>query len=127
MYAIRSYYDNQNLTWIGSWFGGLNITNERKNSIKIHTYHGGAANTLSHNVIHTIFEDKQHKIWLGNGKGTLDKLDPTTKTFTRYKDPGMITSEPVSSIINGYRITSYNVCYTKLLRNTTSTNNYSRC
>ncbi len=100
--ATHLYRDNQNLTWIGSWFGGLNITNERKNSIKIHTYHGGAANTLSHNVIHTIFEDKQHKIWLGNGKGTLDKLDPTTKTFTRYKDPGMITSEPVSSIINGY-------------------------
>lgn len=49
----------------------------------------GNPNSLSHNELKTVFEDRSGMLWIGTFEGGLNSFDPATGVFTRYRhDPG---------------------------------------
>ena len=87
MYAIRSYYAHQ---FTGRRIGGFSLTYSSVASILKYPYASGL-----------------------KGKKKYGFFQSEKEMFTRVvNDLGLIEKEP-----GVYRITSYNVCYTKLLRN----------
>ncbi len=97
----KVYFDNQGITWIASWFGGLDINIQRKNHVKLYQKIPGEENSLSHSVIHCLYEDENNNMWIGTDDGILNKLDVTNNRFYHFTDPGMNIIEPVSCISNG--------------------------
>ncbi|MVM30004.1 response regulator [Spirosoma sp. HMF4905] len=51
------------------------------------------ASSLGHSYIHTLFEDKQGRLWVGTDAGGLSLFDPNTESFTNYQHkPGSTNS-----------------------------------
>ena len=111
MYAIRSYYVNLESVWRvfldrdqQLWVGGGNNGCERYNYEKEEFQH---YNQIFGNTSETIYsvksfaQDTQGNIWMaGNGLFKYRKAEDVFELMGRFDA----------------RITSYNVCYTKLLR-----------
>jgi signal transduction histidine kinase/ligand-binding sensor domain-containing protein/AraC-like DNA-binding protein len=85
------------------WFGtrdGLN----RYDGYTITVYRNDPSNvrSLSHNYIRTIYEDKQHRLWIGTEDGGLSLYNRTTDDFTNYlhnpRDTRSISSNKVRAI-----------------------------
>ncbi len=60
-------------------------------------------NSLTHNYIHSLLQDRNDRIWIGTNGGGLDRFDPNTKQFINYRyvadDPYSLSSNIVYSII----------------------------
>ena len=111
MYAIRSYYE----LWIGTLDGGINKVDLGRQ--QIHSY------KLPHDNLRpipidavsciTTSPDNEDEIWIGtigNGLYNFNRKNNEFEVFRYNKN------NPRSMPSNNIRITSYNVCYTKLLR-----------
>lgn len=67
------------------WFAtqsGLN----KYDGVKFTLYRNRAAdpNSISHDWIRCLYEDRQGRLWIGTHGGGLNRFDPETETFTRY-------------------------------------------
>lgn len=74
--------DKKGNLWIGTNGGGLIYFN-RASGIYTQYLHHSSSNSLSNNVIVSLFIDKQDKVWIGTYFGGLDCFDG--KTFTHYR------------------------------------------
>ncbi|RNL52186.1 two-component regulator propeller domain-containing protein [Pedobacter jejuensis] len=94
--------DNFGQIWVGTDGSGLYQFNEKlgqqiqlvnKFDEKVGT------NTISDNRIYSLFEDIEHKIWIGTGNG-LDRYNPIDKTFSHFKvGPGGLSNSTISAIL----------------------------
>jgi ligand-binding sensor domain-containing protein len=85
---VRIIRENpKGVIWIGTDDAGLNkviLDNNRKPSRIIHyRYNPVDTNSLTSDLIYSLYFDEYNKIWIGTDKG-LNRLDPETGNITRY-------------------------------------------
>lgn len=99
LYTI--YSDDQNIIWIGTFDGGVNISNPQKKAF-IHYTHNGTANSLSHKAVLTFLEQSEDTIWIGTDGGGLNVFNKRSGFFHAFKsDPGnpnAISSNVITSL-----------------------------
>lgn len=92
--------DRQGFMWFGTQ-DGLNRFDGY--DFKVFRHQPGNHNTLSHNFVWCMYEDKDGIIWIGTFGGGVSRLDPATDTFTQYKkiegDGNSLSDNRVTSIV----------------------------
>jgi PAS domain S-box-containing protein len=73
--------DNQGFLWFGTRYGLYRYDGY---NVKFFTHEPGNPNSLSGVEINTIFKDRRGTFWIGCAQ-FLNKLDPATEIFTRYR------------------------------------------
>lgn len=76
---ISFHFDKKGNLWIGSFGGGLSKMNLQANTFKNYTTKDG----LPNNVIFSILEDSNNKLWLSTDNG-ISMFDPETENFQNY-------------------------------------------
>jgi signal transduction histidine kinase/ligand-binding sensor domain-containing protein/DNA-binding response OmpR family regulator len=96
---LTLYKDLQGNIWAGTLSGGLNMWSKTTHQFK--TYKAGGSNSLSDNIVRTIFQPSPDKVYIGTEKG-LNILDIPTQRFTGYtnksNDPFSISDNAVYAI-----------------------------
>lgn len=105
--AIRSVYEDQSgVLWIGTWGGGLNALDPRLNQGKKQPFthyknDPDTPNSLSHNRVRSIYQDRSGVLWIGTEDG-LNKFDRKKAKFIHYKhdpdNPNSLNNDVVWSI-----------------------------
>jgi hypothetical protein len=103
---ISLYEDRDGMIWIGTWGGGLNRLNPNTGSsvgaFIQYRYDPGDPASLSNDIVTSILEDNQNRLWVGTCGGGLNLLDRQTGHFTRYKhdpaNPASLSSDNVSTL-----------------------------
>jgi signal transduction histidine kinase/ligand-binding sensor domain-containing protein len=95
---VSIYEDQQGYLWIGAFNEGLNKF-DRDNE-KFTRFHADAddSSSLSHNLVLAIHEDQAGNLWVGTASG-LNKFDPQTHSFTRYREKDGLLSELIYGIL----------------------------
>jgi PAS domain S-box-containing protein len=97
--GLAIFQDSRGFLWIGTQ-DGLN----RYDGYTFHIFKHNAEDltSLSHNSILSITEDKDGSLWVGTWGGGLNRFDPITETFVRYRadpdDPSSLSNDTVTSI-----------------------------
>lgn|GEM_PF-858546 len=102
--------DSKGSIWVGTFRGGLNILNRDKDpkttSFIHYTHDENNPDSLSHNFIQTIVEDREGAIWIGTVGGGLNRFDRKTGTFTHYKNkpdnPESLSLDYVTGILEDH-------------------------
>lgn len=90
--------DGNNL-WIGSEAGGINKMTKRKLAVKNYIHSTQDKNSLSTNLVNTIFEDSRGNLWVGTVEGGLNLKTKDTDSFTHYtSNDGYLRHNSVSTI-----------------------------
>jgi PAS domain S-box-containing protein len=76
------FQDSHGYLWIGTQ-DGLNRYDGY--TFKIFKHDPEDPNSLSHNAILAIAEDREGYLWIGTWGGGLNRFDPATETFVRYR------------------------------------------
>jgi PAS domain S-box-containing protein len=94
---IRSItQDHAGIIWIGTDGGGLNkmTYNGTTGSAYFTHFRSGPdkANYISHDIVHSLFEDKSHNLWIGtiSGVSKTDLKKKSIRTYTKSDNPGSI-------------------------------------
>jgi ligand-binding sensor domain-containing protein/class 3 adenylate cyclase/predicted metal-dependent HD superfamily phosphohydrolase len=75
--------------WFGTFGAGLFHWNSKTNAVSVYTTKHG----LPNNVVYSVLEDKNKKLWLSTNKG-LCRFDPATKTTFNYTEKdGLMSNE----------------------------------
>jgi ligand-binding sensor domain-containing protein/signal transduction histidine kinase len=89
------------------WFGtqdGLNRYDDY--NFKVYKSDPEDANSLSDGWVESLFEDKDGFIWIGTYQGGLNKYDPLTDTFTRFRhipqEPASISAGMINAIFQDH-------------------------
>jgi len=83
---VRTIYeDRSGILWIGTWNGGLNKLDRKRQSFTHYEHNPNALQSLSHNNVRTIYEDRSGVLWIGTRGGGLNRLDRKKKSFKHYK------------------------------------------
>ncbi len=97
--------DGDNIIWIATLRGGLNRFDPVNERFKIYRKNEKDANSINDNHIISIASEKKDGkkiIWLGTGKGGLNKFDNDSETFYHYthkeNDPNSLSHNRVLSI-----------------------------
>lgn len=83
-YNVTSISKYRNNYWIGSLGGGIFVLDEKFNMIKKYR-RGITEGTLSSDDITKIFVTRDSNLWIGTFGEGLNKFEPSTGTFTRFK------------------------------------------
>ncbi|WP_169311977.1 hybrid sensor histidine kinase/response regulator transcription factor [Pseudopedobacter saltans] len=78
------YQDKLGSMWIGTYFGGLNITHTLNPPFTLYQ-HFSYKNSLSSNIVSAMVEDGYGNLWIGTEGGGLNYLDRKTGRFKEYK------------------------------------------
>lgn len=76
--------DKQGSFWIGSYYGGINFFNPRKD---VFTYYGVDPlrdNSLNYPFVGNMVEDREHNVWICTEGGGLNMLNRKTNRFKYY-------------------------------------------
>ncbi|MHB1687658.1 MAG: ligand-binding sensor domain-containing protein [Ignavibacteriaceae bacterium] len=99
------FRDNRGVLWVGTWRGGLNkmIGSGKSSAVKfIHYFHNNNPNSLSSNIIQSIFEDRSGRLWIGTEVG-LDLYDKKNNKFITFvndpNNPNSLSNNQVQSCI----------------------------
>ena len=105
---IRTIYqDRAGVIWIGTYGGGLNklvgeITDRSPPAFIHYNHDPDDANSISHDIVRVIFEDKRGGFWIGTEGGGLNKLERETGKFKHYRanpdDPQSLSNDHIFSI-----------------------------
>ncbi len=78
--AIYSLYLSQeNIMWVGTYFGGVNYTALGRKNIFFHISAGEKKDELSGRAVNQIYKSKDNTIWIATEDGGVTSLDPVTK------------------------------------------------
>jgi len=73
--------------------GGVNKVDGRKKQFSLYRPEPGNPNSLSQEIVWTIFEDAERILWVGTHGGGLNRIDRTANRFTVFRaDPDNPTS-----------------------------------
>lgn len=86
--------------WVGTYQDGLFRLNPSTGAVKQYLS-GSGTNTINHNEIFCLEEDKLGKLWIGTNGGGVDVFDPKTETFKVYQ-PFVNAGNQFSLPLNGY-------------------------
>jgi signal transduction histidine kinase/ligand-binding sensor domain-containing protein len=70
--------------WAGTWGGGLNFYDRKKDRFAHYENDHADTNTISSNFTTCLFEDSKGNLWAGSSEG-LDRLDKSTGKFIHYR------------------------------------------
>ncbi|MBN1415147.1 MAG: PAS domain-containing protein [Bacteroidales bacterium] len=91
--VLRIYRDRSGVIWIGTKGGGLNKMTVKNINASVpeeiagfSSYQSipGQTNSLSHNDVFSIYEDKNGVLWIGTGGGGLSRFDRTHESFRSF-------------------------------------------
>jgi signal transduction histidine kinase/FixJ family two-component response regulator len=87
---------------MGTLGGGLNKFDRSTQSFTHYKADPDNPNSLSRDLIWTIYTDRQGVLWIGTLSGGLNAFDPKTETFTRYaadpSDPQSLSHKSVKAL-----------------------------
>jgi ligand-binding sensor domain-containing protein/signal transduction histidine kinase/DNA-binding response OmpR family regulator len=100
--AIYSIFrSNDNLMWIGTYFGGVNYTNLFQNGFG-RIYADGGFKALGGNAVSEIIESSDGKIWIATEDGGISILNPENMSFDYLKhkhgETGSLSSNNVHAL-----------------------------
>jgi len=94
--------DNQGIFWLGTE-GGLVQFNSTTGAIN--TYVHGGKNSLSNNLVNTVFKNADGNLYIGTRGGGLDFFDIKTKAFTNFRhqqnNPNSLVNDNVFALTQG--------------------------
>ncbi len=78
------FKDRQGTIWVGTYYGGVNYFNLKKDLFKYYVYAESNKNCLNYPIIGQIIEDKKRDLWICTDGGGVNRFDRKTETFTYY-------------------------------------------
>lgn len=98
--------DSKRNYWIATEEGlcKLTITNmngEEEFNFKTYRHNPSDANSISSDVVLSIWEEPTGDIWIGTYGGGLNRLDPVTKKFTAYTEKNGLSNNAVYGVMGG--------------------------
>jgi len=94
--------DNDGRLWIGTWGGGLNMFDPRRESFFQFRHNRNDKKTIASDFINRVFKDSNGNIWIGTDNAGLDKLDIAKNEFTHfrseYSDTSTLSNNTVRAI-----------------------------
>src|SRR5690606_26228211 len=79
IYSI--YQSRDNILWVGTFDGGVNILNLNENKFKHFKNHPGVENSLNENSIMSFLKTEGKYLWIGTDGGGINLFDPETDSF----------------------------------------------
>lgn len=79
------FKDDQEIFWIGTFDGGINVYNANRKKFFHHTQEIGNPESLSHKSVLAFLEDHQGRIWIGTDGGGLNLYNHQKGTFKHFK------------------------------------------
>lgn len=101
IYITCLLIDDKNHLWIGTWDSGIYIYDSERNTIVNFKNNPQDKNSLSNNIVHSIYEDSRKNILIGtrNGFNIFNESDQNFQHyFNRPEDSFSISGNVVSSI-----------------------------
>ena len=100
--------------------GGINMLNTTTNTFNYIKSNNPRFGQLSSDGIYSFFFDKDSILWVGTARGGVCYHNPKKNSFSSFSQNSPNTKPVLQQYDFPSRITSYNVCYTKLLRKISS-------
>ncbi|MBX7150434.1 hypothetical protein K1X84_02255 [bacterium] len=82
---LALYKDAENNLWIGTRSGGLSRYDEASGKFTDYIHDEKNPKSLSHNRIHSLWQDSKGVIWIGTYEG-INRFDPLRSEFAFYKN-----------------------------------------
>ncbi|ESA36006.1 histidine kinase [Leptolyngbya sp. Heron Island J] len=87
------------ILWLGSWHKGLTRFDPQTEQFTRYQHNpNDLQNSLASNTIYSIHEDATGTLWIGTSAG-LSRLEPTTGTFTNYREKDGLPSGNIRGIL----------------------------
>ncbi|MDM8525104.1 two-component regulator propeller domain-containing protein [Desulfococcaceae bacterium HSG8] len=83
--AFLFYEDRAGTAWIATDGGGISILDRNRKAFHHFRNIHGNANSLSHNAVRSLCEDRG-TLWIGTNSGGLNKFERDTGRFTHYRN-----------------------------------------
>ncbi|MFA5444531.1 MAG: two-component regulator propeller domain-containing protein [Bacteroidales bacterium] len=83
--VISILQDNEGNVWMGTYYGGLNLWHNRKNSFG-QIFFTGYESTFYGKLVHALTPDENDNLWIGTEDGNLNKLIFKDKTSVWYSN-----------------------------------------
>ena len=80
------FKDKQGTIWVGTYYGGVNYFNSKKDIFKYYTYKDNSQYNLNFPIVGNFLEDPDGYIWICSDGGGINKLDRKTGKFTFYTE-----------------------------------------
>ncbi|WP_026903280.1 hybrid sensor histidine kinase/response regulator [Pedobacter glucosidilyticus] len=97
------YIDKEGILYVGTFNGGVNIYNPKKERFKSYFHKYGDSNSLVNNSVRAIMEDSKGIIWIGTDGGGISLFNPKNNSFQNFKSEKgsnkSISSNAVLSIV----------------------------
>lgn len=83
--------DTQGTVWVGSYFGGLDCFNP---TARMWRYYGGTHAEGRFSPVGPIVEDDARNLWIGDEEGWINRYDPASGAFERFRPEVPAGSHP---------------------------------
>ena len=90
--------DNRHRVWAGTWEKGLDMLDTKTGKWKNFSYNQKDSSSISHNIILSLFEDKNGNIWAGTFGGGLNIIDGETLKIRRITQVNGLSDNSVQGI-----------------------------
>jgi PAS domain S-box-containing protein len=97
--VISLFEDGSGMIWVGTWGGGINRFDLKKEEFKVYKNTPGDPKSLSNNNVWSIYEDRDKILWVGTDNG-LNKFDKEKEIFTPYLEKRMIAGQTGGNRVN---------------------------
>jgi ligand-binding sensor domain-containing protein/serine phosphatase RsbU (regulator of sigma subunit) len=96
------YFDPENNAWIGTGSGGMNVC--YKSMGKFTHYKKidnpqAPSNSLGNDIVLSLMEDRENKLWIGTYGGGLSVLDRGNGNYTQFKKLSIASNDAVTSLL----------------------------
>ena len=92
--------DNSGNLWIGTFGSGLyKVSQKDHNIVRKYISNKEDVNSISHDVILSLFNDKDDGIWIGTLGGGVNYFEPNNQKFKHYNDVNGLTNNVVMSFL----------------------------